>query len=133
MRVIPMGIASTISTGSGSPAPGLEASSLSYVAGNGGTVTLNIQIYMPAKAEQGGIGESIAKIYREYPEVVSLALISSYEQLSGNSMSWDEFLLESYRREKVKRGVARLREILTDEDIKKIEESHKEIHERFKI
>jgi len=131
-----MGIASTISTGSGSPAPGLEASSLSYVAGNGGTVTLNIQIYMPAKAEQGGIGESIAKIYREYPEVVSLALISSCEQLSGNVMSWDEFpplLPEGYRREKVKRGVSRLREILTDEDIKKIEESHKEMHERFKI
>jgi hypothetical protein len=48
-------------------------------------------------------------------------------------MGWDEFLLESYRREKVKRDVAKLREILTDEDIKKIEESHKEMHERFKV
>jgi hypothetical protein len=42
-------------------------------------------------------------------------------------------LPEGYRREKVKRGVSRLREILTDEDIKKIEESRREMHERFKI
>ena len=64
MRVIPMGIASTISMGSGSPAPGLEVSSLSYVAGNGGTVTLNIQISLLAKAGRGGMGGSIVKIYR---------------------------------------------------------------------
>ncbi|MFP3195687.1 MAG: hypothetical protein RXQ74_02320 [Caldivirga sp.] len=137
MRVIPMGIALNTSTSSGSLIPGLEASSLSYVTGNGGTVTLNVQIPMPAKAEQGGTSESIVKIYRECPEVVSLAVkLSSGEQLSGNVMSWGEFpplLPEGYRREKVKRGVSRLREILTDEDIKKIEESHRKMHERFKI
>jgi len=137
MRVIPVGIALTTSTGSRSLIPGLEASSLSYVTGNGGTVTLNVQIPMPAKAEQGGTSESIVKIYHECPEVVSLAVkLSSGEQLSGNVMSWGEFpplLPEGYRREKVKRGVSRLREILTDEDIKKIEESHREMHERFKI
>ncbi len=34
---------------------------------------------------------------------------------------------------RLREALARLREILTDEDIKKIEESHKEMHERFKI
>jgi hypothetical protein len=44
MRVIPVDIALNTSTGSGSLIPGLEASSLSYVTGNGGIVTLSIQI-----------------------------------------------------------------------------------------
>jgi hypothetical protein len=74
MRMIPVGIALTTSKGSGSLIPGLEASSLSYVTGNGGTATLNVQIPMPAKAEQGGTGESIIEIHCEYPEVVSLVV-----------------------------------------------------------
>ena len=51
-------------------------------------------------------------------------------------LSWDEFLLllvDEYRRKKAERGLAKLREILTEDDIKRIEESHREMHEEFKL
>ncbi|BDB98676.1 antitoxin VapB family protein [Saccharolobus caldissimus] len=57
-------------------------------------------------------------------------------EIEKGDMSWDEFLLlliEEYRKKKVERGIDKLREILTDEDIKKIEDSHKNMHEEFRI
>ncbi|ACP37229.1 antitoxin VapB family protein [Saccharolobus islandicus] len=57
-------------------------------------------------------------------------------EIEKGDMSWDEFLLlliEEYRKKKVERGINKLREILTDEDIKKIEDSHKKMHEEFRI
>ncbi|BAB66814.1 antitoxin VapB family protein [Sulfurisphaera tokodaii] len=57
-------------------------------------------------------------------------------EIEKGDMSWDEFLLlliEEYRKKKVERGIDKLREILTDEDIKKIEDSHKKMHEEFRI
>ena len=57
-------------------------------------------------------------------------------EIEKGDMSWGEFLLlliEEYRKKKVERGIDKLREILTDEDIKKIEDSHKHMHEEFRI
>lgn len=57
-------------------------------------------------------------------------------EIEKGDMSWDEFLLlliEEHRKKKVERGIDKLREILTDEDIKKIEDSHKKMHEEFRI
>ena len=57
-------------------------------------------------------------------------------EIEKGDMSWDEFLLlliEEYRKKKVERGIDKLRQILTDEDIKKIEDSHKKMHEEFRI
>ena len=51
-------------------------------------------------------------------------------------LSWDEFLLllvDEYRRKKAERSLAKFREILTEDDIKRIEESHREMHEEFKL
>jgi len=51
-------------------------------------------------------------------------------------LSWDEFLLllvNEYKKKKAERGLTRLREILSEDDIKRIEESHKEMHEEFKL
>jgi predicted CopG family antitoxin len=49
-------------------------------------------------------------------------------------MSWDDFLLlliNEYRKIKAEKGIAELRNLLTNEDIEKIEESHKKMHEIF--
>ena len=57
------------------------------------------------------------------------------EKVKGNK-SWDEFLLlllEDYNRKKVEEGVKKLRSILTEEDLKKIEESHRKMHEELKL
>ncbi|MDT7901942.1 hypothetical protein DDW13_00685 [Acidianus hospitalis] len=57
------------------------------------------------------------------------------EAIKG-SMSWDEFLLnlaEDYQKRRIKEGIDKLREIISEEDIKKIEESHKKMHEEFKL
>lgn len=57
-------------------------------------------------------------------------------EIEKGDMNWGEFLLlliEEYRKKKVERGINKLREILTDEDIKKIEDSHKKMHEEFRI
>ncbi|MEJ2771690.1 antitoxin VapB family protein [Stygiolobus sp. CP8521M] len=51
-------------------------------------------------------------------------------------LSWDEFLLllvNEYKKKRAERGLTRLREILSEDDIKRIEESHKEMHEEFKL
>jgi predicted CopG family antitoxin len=51
-------------------------------------------------------------------------------------LSWDEFLLllvNEYKKKRAERGLTRLREILSENDIKRIEESHKEMHEEFKL
>jgi predicted CopG family antitoxin len=52
------------------------------------------------------------------------------------TMSWEDFLLlliSEYRKKKAEMGIAKLRGSLTSEEIKKIEESHKKMHEEFKI
>jgi hypothetical protein len=52
------------------------------------------------------------------------------------SMSWDDFLLiliNEYRKKKAENGIAKLRSLITREEIEKIEESHKKMHEEFKI
>jgi predicted CopG family antitoxin len=51
-------------------------------------------------------------------------------------LSWDEFLLllvNEYKKKRAERGLTRLREILSEDDIKRIEESHKEMHEELKL
>ena len=51
-------------------------------------------------------------------------------------LSWDEFLLllvNEYKKKRAERGLTRLREILSEDDIKRIEESHKEMHEEFRV
>jgi predicted CopG family antitoxin len=51
-------------------------------------------------------------------------------------MSWDDFLLlliNEYRKKKVEKGIGELRSLLTGEDIEKIEESHKKMHEMFEL
>jgi len=51
-------------------------------------------------------------------------------------LSWDEFLLllvNEYKKKRAERGLTRLREILSEDDIKRIEKSHKEMHEEFKL
>jgi predicted CopG family antitoxin len=51
-------------------------------------------------------------------------------------MSWDDFLLllmNEYRKKKAEKGIAELRNLITNEDIEKIEESHKKMHEIFKL
>jgi predicted CopG family antitoxin len=51
-------------------------------------------------------------------------------------MSWDDFLLllmNEYRKKKAEKGIAELRNLITGEDIEKIEESHKKMHEIFKL
>ncbi|MFP3261046.1 MAG: antitoxin VapB family protein [Sulfolobus sp.] len=51
-------------------------------------------------------------------------------------LSWDEFLLllvNEYKEKRAERGLTRLREILSEDDIKRIEESHKEMHEEFRV
>jgi len=51
-------------------------------------------------------------------------------------LSWDEFLLllvNEYKKKRAERGLTRLREILSEDDIKRIEESHEEMHEEFKL
>jgi hypothetical protein len=51
-------------------------------------------------------------------------------------LSWDEFLLllvNEYKKKRAERGLTRLREILSEDDIKRIEESHEEMHEKFKL
>jgi predicted CopG family antitoxin len=51
-------------------------------------------------------------------------------------LSWDEFLLllvNEYKKKRAERSLTRLREILSEDDIKRIEESHKEMHEEFKL
>ncbi|MFP3234179.1 MAG: antitoxin VapB family protein [Sulfolobaceae archaeon] len=51
-------------------------------------------------------------------------------------LSWDEFLLllvNEYKKKRAERGLTRLREMLSEDDIKRIEESHKEMHEEFKL
>ena len=51
-------------------------------------------------------------------------------------LSWDEFLLllvNEYKKKRAERGLTRLREILSEDDIKRIEESHEEMHEELKL
>ncbi len=51
-------------------------------------------------------------------------------------LSWDEFLLllvNEYKKKRAERGLTRLREILSEDDVKRIEESHKEMHEEFRV
>ena len=51
-------------------------------------------------------------------------------------LSWDEFLLlllSEYRKRKAEENLTRLKDILNEEDIKRIEESHKKMHEEFKL
>jgi predicted CopG family antitoxin len=51
-------------------------------------------------------------------------------------MSWDDFLLllmNEYRKKKAEKGIAELRNLITNEDIEKIEESHKKMHEMFEL
>ncbi|MFP3233864.1 MAG: antitoxin VapB family protein [Sulfolobaceae archaeon] len=51
-------------------------------------------------------------------------------------LSWDEFLLlllSEYRKRKAQENITRLKDILNEDDIKKIEESHKKMHEEFKL
>lgn len=51
-------------------------------------------------------------------------------------LSWDEFLLllvNEYKKKRAERSLTRLREILSEDDIKRIEESHEEMHEEFKL
>ena len=47
-------------------------------------------------------------------------------------MSLDDFLLlliNEYHKKKAEKGISELRDLLTSEDIEKIEKSHKEMHE----
>jgi predicted CopG family antitoxin len=47
-------------------------------------------------------------------------------------MSWDDFLLlliNDYHKKKAEKGISELRNLLTSEDIEKIEKSYKEMHE----
>jgi len=51
-------------------------------------------------------------------------------------LSWDEFLLlllSEYRKKKAEENLTRLKDILNEDDIKRIEESHKKMHEEFKL
>jgi len=51
-------------------------------------------------------------------------------------LSWDEFLLlllSEYRKRKAEENLTRLKDILNEDDIKRIEESHKKMHEEFKL
>ena len=51
-------------------------------------------------------------------------------------LSWDEFLLlllTEYRKKKAEENLTRLKDILNEDDIKRIEESHKKMHEEFKL
>jgi predicted CopG family antitoxin len=51
-------------------------------------------------------------------------------------LSWDEFLLllvNEHKKRRVEKGLTRLREILNEDDIKRIEESHKKMHEEFRV
>jgi hypothetical protein len=51
-------------------------------------------------------------------------------------LSWDEFLLlllSEYRKRKAEENLPRLKDILNEDDIKRIEESHKKMHEEFKL
>ncbi|MFP3234463.1 MAG: antitoxin VapB family protein [Sulfolobaceae archaeon] len=51
-------------------------------------------------------------------------------------LSWDEFLLllvSEYRKRKAEENLTRLKDILNENDIKRIEESYKKMHEEFKL
>jgi len=51
-------------------------------------------------------------------------------------LSWEEFLLllvSEYRKRKAEENLTRLKDILNEDDIKRIEESHKKMHEEFKL
>ncbi|MGC9105892.1 MAG: antitoxin VapB family protein [Thermoprotei archaeon] len=51
-------------------------------------------------------------------------------------LSWDEFLLllvNEHKKRRAEKGLTRLREILSEDDIKRIEESHKKMHEEFRV
>jgi predicted CopG family antitoxin len=51
-------------------------------------------------------------------------------------LSWDEFLLlllSEYRKRKAEDNLTRLKDTLNEDDIKRIEESHKKMHEEFKL
>jgi hypothetical protein len=51
-------------------------------------------------------------------------------------LSWDEFLLllvSEYRKRKAEENLTRLKDVLNEDDIKRIEESHKKMHEEFKL
>ena len=51
-------------------------------------------------------------------------------------LSWDEFLLllvSEYRKRKAEENLTRLKDILNEHYIKRIEESHKKMHEEFKL
>jgi predicted CopG family antitoxin len=51
-------------------------------------------------------------------------------------LSWDEFLLlllSEYRKKKAEENLTRLKDILNEDDIKRIEESHKKMHEEFEL
>jgi predicted CopG family antitoxin len=51
-------------------------------------------------------------------------------------LSWDEFLLHlvsEYRKRKAEENLTKLKDILNEHDIKRIEESHKKMHEEFKL
>ncbi|AWS00481.1 hypothetical protein DFR87_01495 [Metallosphaera hakonensis JCM 8857 = DSM 7519] len=50
--------------------------------------------------------------------------------------SWDEFLLilaDEYSRSRCRNGLMRLREIISEEELRRIEESHGEMHGEFKV
>jgi hypothetical protein len=51
-------------------------------------------------------------------------------------LSWDEFLLllvSEYRKRKAEENLTRLKDVLNEDDTKRIEESHKKMHEEFKL
>jgi hypothetical protein len=51
-------------------------------------------------------------------------------------LSWDEFLfllVSEYRKRKAEENLTRLKDILNENDIKRIEESYKKMHEEFKL
>ena len=51
-------------------------------------------------------------------------------------LSWDEFLLlllSEYRKKKAEENLTRLKDILNEDGIKRIDESHKKMHEEFKL
>ncbi|QKR00884.1 hypothetical protein GWK48_11270 [Metallosphaera tengchongensis] len=66
---------------------------------------------------------------------ISNAVKQILEREKGN-MSWDEFLLmlvNEYKRKKREEEIKDLRKILTEEDVREIEKSHKEVHEEFRL
>ncbi|MBB5253945.1 antitoxin VapB family protein [Sulfurisphaera ohwakuensis] len=73
----------------------------------------------------------MSKRYTTIP--VSEEVKEKLESIKGEK-SWDEFLLllvDEYNRRI--NGIKRLREIITDEELRKIEDSHRKMHEEFRV